>query len=275
MRSSVCRLALAGTMMLAACSSDTVTSPTAASQALAGTVPTIALSTTTPQQVAALEAVTTAPALRIDAHALYYCYHPGTVRLCIVLKHQLRITSSGAALKWTASKDKLWIVLSSAGGTTPSTLTVSVNPQELPSLSHTVRGSVTIAAAGASNSPQTVLVEVNGQIPPALAFSDSAIGFCDAPGSTRNCVRLQEDVLLTSTGAPLAWRARSSAAWITLHPTSGTTPTTVRVAVDLSKLPVPHGTLVSGSITVSSGAASNSPQQLPVKLQFYSSPPPL
>ena len=34
---------------------------------------------TPPQQVAALEAVTTAPALRIDAHALYYCYHPGTV----------------------------------------------------------------------------------------------------------------------------------------------------------------------------------------------------
>ncbi len=72
---------------------------------------------TTPQQVAALETVTAAPALRVDAHALYYCYHPGTVRLCIVLKHQLRITSSGTALKWTASKDRPWIVLSSTGGT--------------------------------------------------------------------------------------------------------------------------------------------------------------
>jgi hypothetical protein len=230
---------------------------------------------TAPQQVAALEAVTTAPALRVDAHALYYCYHPGMVRVCIVLKHQLRITSSGAAFKWTASKDKPWIVLSSAGGTTPSTLTVSVNPQALPSLAYTVRGSVTLAAPGASNSPQTVLVEVNGQVPPALAFSDSAVGFCYSPGSTRNCVRLQEDVLLTSTGAALAWRARSSAGWITLSRTSGTTPTTLRVAVDRSKLPVPHGTLVSGSITVLSGAASNSPQQIPVKLQFYSSPPPL
>jgi hypothetical protein len=229
---------------------------------------------TTPQQVAALESVTSAPALRIDAHTLYYCYHPGTTRLCIVLKHQVRITSSGAALTWTASKDKPWIVLSSSAGTTPSTLTISVNPQALPTLSSAVLGSVTIAAAGASNSPQTVLVEVNGPIPPALAFSDSLIGFCDAPGTTRNCVRLQEDVLFTSTGAQLAWRARTSAGWITLHPASGTTPTTVRVAVDLSKLPASHGTLVSGSITVTSGAASNTPQQIPVRLQFYSSPPP-
>jgi hypothetical protein len=229
---------------------------------------------TTPQQVTALEAVTTVPALRVDAHALYYCYHPGTLPSCIVLKHQLRITSSGAALEWTASKNKPWIILSSTGGTTPSTLTVSVNPQALPSLSTTLRGSVTIAAPGASNSPQTVLVEVNGQVPPALAFSDSAIGFCYAPGSTRNCVRLQEDVLFTSTGAPLAWRAKSSVSWLTLHPASGTTPTTVRVVADLDKVQVIFGSSVTGWITVSSGAASNTPQKIPVKLQFYSSPPP-
>jgi len=228
----------------------------------------------TPQQVPALETITTAPALRVDAHALYYCYWPAPTRLCIVLQHQLRITSSGTALKWTAAKDRSWIVLSSTSGTTPSTLTVSVNPQALPSLTSTVRGTVTIAAPGASNSPQTVLVEVNGQLPPRLALSDSSIGFCAAPGSTRNCVRLQEDLLITSTGVPLAWRARSSSGWITLSRSSGTTPTTVRVAADLSKLPVPHGTLVSGYITIWSGAASNSPWQIPVKLQFYSSPPP-
>ena len=229
---------------------------------------------TTPQQVAAPEAVTTAPALRVDAHALYYCYHPGTVRLCIVLKHQLRITSSGAALKWTASKDKPWIVLSSAGGTTPSTLTVSVNPQALPSLTSTLRGSVTIAAAGASNSPQTVLVEVNGQVPPALAFSDSAVGLCYSPGAIRFCAQLQEDVLITSTGAPLTWRARSSASWLTLHPASGTTPTTVRVVADLDKVQITFGSSVTGWITVTAGAASNTPQKIPVKLQFYSTPPP-
>jgi len=229
---------------------------------------------TTPQRVAALEAFTTAPALRIDAHALYYCYHPGTLRLCIVLKHQLRITSTGAALKWTASKDRPWIVLSSASGTTPSTLTVSVNPQALPTLLNTLRGSVTIAAAGASNSPQIVVVEVNGQVPPALAFSDSAVGFCYSPGSTRFCAILQEDVLITSTGAPLAWRARSSVSWLTLHPASGTTPTTVRVVADLDKVQITFGTSVTGWITVSSGAASNTPQRIPVKLQFYSSPPP-
>jgi hypothetical protein len=220
-----------------------------------------------------LATVLTAPTLRLDAHVLYYCYHPASP-YCVVLKHQVRITSSSTALEWTASKSKPWIILSASHGTTPSTITVSVDPSRLPSLTSTERGLVTLAAAGASNSPQTILVEVNGQTPPALAFSDSAIGFCYYPASTRGCFQLAEDVLFTSTNAALTWRAVSSAPWITIHPASGTTPTTVRVAVDWSKVQAQLGTAMTGSITVASGAASNSPQTIAVKLQFYNWPPP-
>jgi hypothetical protein len=46
------------------------------------------------------------------------------------------------------------------------------------------------------------------------------------------------------------------------------------VVADLDKVQVIFGTSVTGWITVSSGAASNTPQKIPVKLQFYSSPPP-
>ncbi len=226
---------------------------------------------TNPQRTAAVEAITAAPALRVDSHALYYCYSGGN-RYCLVLKHQVRITSSGAALRWTASKNRPWIVVSPASGTTPSTITVSVDPKALPL--YTVRGSVTITAPGASNSPQIILVEVNGQAPPALAFSDSAIGFCYYPTATRACVKLEEDVRFSSTGPALSWRAVSSVPWIILRPTSGTTPTTVRVAVDLTKVQFHIGTSVTGSITVSSGAARNSPQTIPVKLQFYNWPLP-
>ena len=230
----------------------------------------------TPQGTAAVETIITTPALGVSSHALYYCYHPGSTRNCVILKHQIQITSTGAPLRWTASTDKPWIVVSPASGTTPTTVTVSV-ALKAPQLS-TIRGSVTIAAAGASNSPQHIRVEVNytGRPPllPALAFSDSAIGLCFYPTATRACVQTEEDVRFTSTGASLAWRAVSSVPWIVLHPTSGATPTTVRVAVDLTKVRVRIGTSVSGAITVSAAGARNSPQTIPVKLQFYNWPLP-
>ena len=221
-----------------------------------------------------------APALLLNSHALYYCYHPGSTRNCVVLKRSLRITSSVAALKWTASKSQPWITVSPAGGTTPTTVTISVDPRQLPPPPVlAASGTVTIFAVGAFDSPQKVAVVVNyrAMAPalPLLAFSDSAIGFCLSPGSTRNCVRLAEHVLFTSTGASLAWTAVSSKPWIVVHPATGATDADVRVSVDQTKLPPRNGaTSISGTLTVSASGARNSPQIIPVKLQFYSTPPP-
>jgi hypothetical protein len=237
-----------------------------------------------PSEVPAAAAVQTAlvaPAIGLSAYRLYYCYAPGGNRTCVALKRQLRVTSTGIALRWTSASQNPWIVVSPSGGTTPTSVTVSVDPRKLAAFS-AARGSFTIAAAGASNSPQRVSVVVNATgrgplVPPALAFSDSAIGFCFMPSSTRACVRLEEQVRFTSVGGtPLTWRAVSSAPWIVIHPAGGTTPTDVRVFVDYDKLPPRSGTTtsVSGSITVSATGASNSPQTIPVKLQFYSQPLP-
>jgi Viral BACON domain len=217
----------------------------------------------------------TAPALLLNSHALYYCWHPGQTRNCIVLKRTIRITSSGAPLKWTASKSQPWITLSSTAGTTPTTLTISINTRQLPPPPVLfASGTVTISAPGAFDSPQKVQVVIDDRAiapgPPSLAFSDSAIGFCHSSG----CAKLAEHVLFTSTGAGLAWTATKSRSWIVIQPTSGTTDTDVRVSVDLTRVPAAHGTSISGSITVSSAGAGNSPQTIPVKLQFYSTPPP-
>lgn len=222
--------------------------------------------------------VVTAPALLLTAHALFYCYTPGGNRICVVLKRDLGITSSRGPLQWTASKSQPWIVVSPAAATTPTTVVISVNPRKLP-LWRPAYGRVTISAAGASNSPQVVDVVV-GQTAsplglPSLAFSDSAIGFCYFPAASRGCVRLAEHVLFTSTGASLAWKAASSKPWIVVHPDTAATDTDVRVSVDLTKLPPRNGaTSLSGAITVSASGARNSPQTIPVKLQFYSTPPP-
>jgi PKD repeat protein len=108
-----------------------------------------------------------------------------------------------------------------------------------------------------------------------LAFSDSAIGFCYRPASTRSCVFLEEHIFFTSTGGKaLKWTAVSEP-WILIRPASGTTPTDVRVSVDMRKLPPVRSRLsVSGLITVSVSGASTSPQTIPVKLQFYAQPLP-
>jgi hypothetical protein len=110
---------------------------------------------------------------------------------------------------------------------------------------------------------------------PSLAFSDSAIGFCYSPATVRNCVRLAQHVLFTSTGASLAWKAISSKPWIVIQPATGSSDMDVRVSVDLTKLPPRNGaTSLTGSLTVSASGAKKSPRTSPVKLQFSSSPPP-
>jgi PKD repeat protein len=108
-----------------------------------------------------------------------------------------------------------------------------------------------------------------------LAFSDSAVGFCYRPASTRSCVFLEEHVLFTSTGGKAVKWTAVSEPWILVRPASGTTPTDVRVSVDMRKLPPVGSSLsVSGLITVSVSGASTSPQTIPVKLQFYAQPLP-
>jgi hypothetical protein len=225
----------------------------------------------------ALSAVT-APALLLTAHALFYCYTPGGNRMCVVLRRDLGITSSRGPLQWTASKSQPWIVMSPSV-TTPSSVVISVNSGKLPWW-RPVYGRVTISAAGASNSPQVVDLVVGRTARPlglpALAFSDSAIGFCYFPASSRGCVRLAEHVQFSSTGASLAWKAVGSKPWIVIQPTTGSTDTDVRVSVDFTTLPPWKlgSTSLSAALTVSASGAGNSPQTIPVKLQFYSTPPP-
>jgi PKD repeat protein len=104
---------------------------------------------------------------------------------------------------------------------------------------------------------------------PAIALSDSSIVFCYAPGSTRNCVFLMEDILITSTGGKaLNWTASSNQPWLNVSPATGKTPTQVRISVDTRKLPPRNGFGVRGAIRVSAKGAANSPQAIPVSLSF-------
>jgi len=139
---SFCRLALASTMALAACSSDMPTSPTAASQALAVAAPTISLSTTS--------------LLRCYPGHFYYDWPSHFRYWCGSSAYLSIVNAGGGTLNWTSTKSASWIKRSQTTGTAPSVITISVDGTGLPPGIY--QGWIKVWASGATNSPQKVNV---------------------------------------------------------------------------------------------------------------------
>ena len=127
--------AVACSAVLAACASDTPTSPMTASPSLTAGAPAIGLRPTT----------------------LRLCYPGGgSTRVCWPTGSLSIRNTGGGTLNWTATKRGSWLKISPRLGTAPSTMKVSVDPTGL--LRGTYSGRITVWATGATNSPQTVVV---------------------------------------------------------------------------------------------------------------------
>jgi uncharacterized protein (TIGR03437 family) len=163
---------------------------------------------------------------------------------------QVSITNGSAS--FTATTTANWITVTPSSGTSSSTVNIGVNTALLSQGQQT--GTVTIAAPGATGSPQTIQVTANVTSPPALTLSASQTGFTYRTGDP---VPPTQTVQVGSNGAALPFTVTvTSASWLSLTPTSGTTPANLNLAVDPSKVQV--GTY-SATITVNStGAASQS-----------------
>src|SRR5882724_13146034 len=130
-------LAVASSAVIAACSSDTPTSPMTASPSLTAVAPAIGVSPTT----------------------FHLCYPGGgSTRVCYPSGSLSISNTGGGTLNWTATKSPTWLKISPRLGTAPSTMKVSVDPTGL--LRGTYSGRITVWATGATNSPQTVVVYV-------------------------------------------------------------------------------------------------------------------
>jgi hypothetical protein len=128
-------LAVASTVVIAGCSSDTPTSPMTASPSLTAAAPAIGLSPTT----------------------FRLCYPGGgSTRVCWPSGSLSISNTGGGTLNWTATKRPTWLRISPRLGTAPSTMKVWVEPTGLPRGSY--YGRITVWATGATNSPQTVVV---------------------------------------------------------------------------------------------------------------------
>lgn len=153
-----------------------------------------------------------------------------------------------------------WLTASVSG----STVTVSANGSQL--TQGTYNGVVTVIVPGTQGSPLNIPVTLTVGAAPMLSVSPAAINFSYQLGSTATVPA--QTVQVTSTGVSVPFTASftptTGGAFVTVTPTSGTTPGTLSIALNPSDV-LASGTY-SGTITVASTAVSGGNQTIPVAL---------
>jgi len=172
----------------------------------------------------------------------------------------------GNEFTWTATvtQGADWLSVSPSSGTTPQTLSVSVDGTALSS--GTYQGQIRIdAEEGVSESPQYVNVTLTVVVAvPRLDVSPATLTFEMNQGLTNP---REQSVMVQNIGGggPLAWEATIDPAsdWLSIIPIASTTPTQAWVQVDGSALEV--GTHV-GHIFFDAGDVLGSPFTLTITL---------
>jgi len=241
-----------------------------ASGSYSGTVTiTAAGATNTPQTVPVTLTITEPPIIGLSATSLTFNATPtaNPPNQTVTISN-----AGGGTLSWTATGAVIspgggtWLGVTPASGTNSGTVAVSVNTSGL--TAGTYSGTVTVTAAGASNSPQTVGVTLTIQNPPSIAVSPASLSF----SGQRLGPNPATQTIAVSNGAPapaasLNWTAAvatsSGGSWLQVSPASGTNSGALTVSINLAV--VGAGTY-DGTITVIATGAPNSPKTVPVTL---------
>jgi hypothetical protein len=126
---------------------------------------------------------------------------------------------------------------------------------------------ITVAASGASNTPQTIPVSltVSALPPPGAAISRTPASLTASCTQGANPSH-QTFQVSNSGGGTLSYTISDSAAWLSCSPASGTsTGASNTVTVSYATSGLAAGTY-SATITIAASGASNSPQTIPVSL---------
>ena len=219
-----------------------------------------------PKMVAVTLTVTAAPLPNLGASpaSLTYTYQIGG---SAPAAQPVALTSSGSAVNYTTATSATWLSATPPSGTTPGSLSVSVNPSGLAAGTYT--GNVTVASSGAANSPKTVPVTltVTAAPSPTMTVSPLSLSFSYQSGGVAPA---GQTVNVTSSSA-LSYTAATSAGWLSVTPASGNAPGSLSVSINPSGLAA--GTY-TGTVTLTASGASNSPQKVAVTLAVTGTPPP-
>ena len=190
----------------------------------------------------------TAPAAKlvVSPSSLAFSFQQGGT---VPASKNLAVSSStGTAISYTDSKSSAsWLSVNGTSGTTPGSIGVSVSPGSLAAGTYSASVSVT-SSAGSVTVPVTLTVAAAAAqlvvSPGSLAFGFQQGG--SAPAS--------QNLSVTSTGSAISFTdSKSSASWLSISATTGTTPSSIGVSVSPGSLAA--GTY-SASVSVSSSAGS-------------------
>jgi uncharacterized protein (TIGR03437 family) len=136
----------------------------------------------TAQNVSVTLTVVGRAGLSISVSSLAFSYRTGDNPPA---SQTVSVTSTGGSLAFTTSASSSgWLAAAPASGSTPASVTVSVNPTGLSPSATPYAGTVTIAASGGSTQTVTVSLVVTGALPTLKAVVNAAsyIGGAVSPG---------------------------------------------------------------------------------------------
>jgi Carboxypeptidase regulatory-like domain/Viral BACON domain len=172
--------------------------------------------------------------------------------------------TGGGTMSWTAAKAESWLTIDPASGTAPSNMELAVVTDGLTAGPYS--DTITVSAAGATNTPQKVIVNLT--IDPAPAEIDLSVATLDFSAVEGGSDPAGQFFDLTNTGGQnLNYTATVSTAWLLVDPTAGiVVPAgTQQMTVGVSISGLTAGTY-EDTIVVADAGASNSPQKVAVTL---------
>ncbi|MEZ5356403.1 MAG: malectin domain-containing carbohydrate-binding protein [Bryobacteraceae bacterium] len=185
-------------------------------------------------------------------------------------------TGGGGAVSWTATDDASWLTVTPGSGTTPApSVSVSVNVAGLSPAVYTA--TITVQGGGQT---RTVGVSLTVIAAPNLAVSPSALSFSATLGGTNPAAKTF-DVTNVGTGGAISWTASDDAAWLTVSPSNGSTPSTgVTASVNIAGLnPGPYtatitviGATQTRTIAVTLNIAANQSVLLRINSGYWPAP---
>jgi uncharacterized protein (TIGR03437 family) len=227
--------------------------PPASCTATASTIPslcpgaTLSLNTSGPaQNIPVTLTVSTNPLLNLNATPINFVYQIGTAQPAATSVTP-GSTTTATPLVYTATPSTTWLVVTPTAGTTPTPVSIGVDPSKLGP--GTYNGTVSFAANGVTQSISVTLKVTND---PVLVPSAPSLWFAYQIG--QQFPSPQAIKLTSSNGAPLNYAATTTASWLILTgQTNGTTDNTFAVSANTSGL---AANTYTGHITI---AATNQP----------------
>ncbi len=182
---------------------------------------------------------------------------------------QLQTISNGGGqtLNWTATKQSTWLVITPTLGTAPTPMVVSVNTASLGA--GTYKDTVTVSAAGATNTPQKFVVTLVMTVPPpTIQVIPDSLYF---QGLQSAANPPDQGIAINNIGqGTLNWTATENAVWLSLSAYTGTAPSNVSVSINTTGL---LAGVYRDSIRISDPTATNSPRRVKVVLEIFSAFP--